>query len=263
MASKGPRVSVAQRDILIEFIEQHPYLARATTENQRLKPLSAGATTGQSSFMQRAGRRPARLQRERGGKVGGVDGRVLDVLSRTGAVVTDAPQFFEQSDERSPSRHHRPRHHPSQQRSHTSSLYHSSNPIIQPQPPSQPPSQPQPSSQPQPRQTPQPRAPQLPRRQLRDLEEVVQRTAEEYVRQGEAANARAQEEARFHQRLVELHRQYYEAQAASQQQLVEEVQQLRQVQQQRLEEDRLMRSLVERLLLHFMPAAAQGPPPPQ
>ncbi|KAH6946062.1 hypothetical protein HPB50_011362 [Hyalomma asiaticum] len=35
------------------------------------------------------------------------------------------------------------------------------------------------------------------------------------------------------------------------------------VQQQRLEEDRLMRSLVERLLLPLMPAAAQGPPPPQ
>ncbi|KAH6920630.1 hypothetical protein HPB50_028380 [Hyalomma asiaticum] len=172
-ANQRPRVSVAQRDILIEFIEQHPYLARATTSLSRrlsaarkkelwdevaavLNQRGPAVKTPErwrnhwSKLVHAARREAARSAAERtstgGGKVGGVDGRVLDVLSRTGAVVTDAPQFFEQSDE-------------------------------------------------------------LPRRQLRDLEEVVQRTAEEYVRQGEAANARAQEEARFHQQLVELHRQ--------------------------------------------------------
>ncbi|KAH6946590.1 hypothetical protein HPB50_014146 [Hyalomma asiaticum] len=240
MASKGPRVSVAQRDILIEFIEQHPYLARATTSLSRrlsaarkkelwdevaavLNQRGTAVKTPErwrnhwSKLVHAARREAARSAAERTSTGGG----------KPPAQPQPPPQA-----QTPPQPTAQPHLQPLPQL----------QPLLQPQPPSQPPSQPQPSSQPQPRQTPQPRAPQLPRRQLRDLEEVVQRTAEEYVRQGEAANARAQEEARFHQQLVELHRK---------------------VQQQRLEEDRLMRSLVERLLLHLMPAAAQGPPPPQ
>ncbi|KAH7936335.1 hypothetical protein HPB52_021541 [Rhipicephalus sanguineus] len=32
MWSKGPRVSTAQRDVLIHFLEQQPYLGRSCTE---------------------------------------------------------------------------------------------------------------------------------------------------------------------------------------------------------------------------------------
>lgn len=32
MSAKGPRVSTVQRDMLIQFLEQHPYLGRSCTE---------------------------------------------------------------------------------------------------------------------------------------------------------------------------------------------------------------------------------------
>ncbi|XP_037512245.1 uncharacterized protein LOC119389019 [Rhipicephalus sanguineus] len=213
-----------------------------------------------------------------GGRVGGVDGRVLDILERTGAVVTTPPEYYPVPDvetevevgtsraatSRGPSdvdlqpiplQPQVPQPGPSQPQPGPS----------QPQPgPSQPqpgPSQPQPGpSQPQPGPQPQPR-----RRQPRQLEEAVCRATAEYVRQGQCADARAVADRKFHHKMLEQNRRHHEAQMASQERLenqlcrlTEEVGRLRHVQQQRLDQERRANDCTQRLLQQLLEALAGG-----
>ncbi|KAH7985625.1 hypothetical protein HPB52_025513 [Rhipicephalus sanguineus] len=92
MSAKGPRVSKVQRDMLIQFLEQHPYLGRSCTE---VSPRMTAARKKQlwqeiATLLNQQG--PARHGWRR--RVGGVDGRVLDILERTGAVVTTPPEYY-------------------------------------------------------------------------------------------------------------------------------------------------------------------------
>ncbi|KAH7977552.1 hypothetical protein HPB49_002312 [Dermacentor silvarum] len=119
--AKGPRVSIKQTAILLQFIEQHPYLARASTE---LSPRMAAARSNElweelATILNKQGPAVKTVSRRRnhwaklghktkkeaaraasekratgGDKVHGIHGRVLDVLGRTAAVLVSAPQFF-------------------------------------------------------------------------------------------------------------------------------------------------------------------------
>ncbi|XP_054919610.1 uncharacterized protein [Dermacentor andersoni] len=126
MAAKGPRVSKEQAAILVQFIEQHPYLARASTEfsprmtaarkNELWEEVAAvlnaqGPAVKATSrwrnhwakMAHKAKKEAARAASEKratgGGKVGGVDGRVLDVLMRTGGVLVSPPEYFPDSED--------------------------------------------------------------------------------------------------------------------------------------------------------------------
>ncbi|KAH7967937.1 hypothetical protein HPB52_004208 [Rhipicephalus sanguineus] len=132
-----------------------------------------------------------------GGRVGGIDGRVLDVLQRTGAVVTTPPEYY---------------------------------PV-----------------------------PDVPRQ----LEEVVCRATDEYVRQGQCADARALADRKFHHKMLEQNRRHHEPQMASQERLenqlcrlTEDVGRLRHVQQQRLDQERRANECTQRLLQQLLEALA-------
>ncbi|XP_037504906.1 uncharacterized protein LOC119380256 [Rhipicephalus sanguineus] len=291
--------------MLIQFLEQHPYLGRSCTE---VSPRMTAARKKQlwqeiATLLNQQGpavkspqlwrnhwakmvcgarKELARSTSERnamgGGRVGGVDGRVLDILERTGAVVTTPPEYYPVPDvetevevgtsraatSRGPSdvdlqpiplQPQVPQPGPSQPQPGPS----------QPQPgPSQPqpgPSQPQPGpSQPQPGPQPQPR-----RRQPRQLEEAVCRATAEYVRQGQCADARAVADRKFHHKMLEQNRRHHEAQMASQERLenqlcrlTEEVGRLRHVQQQRLDQERRANDCTQRLLQQLLEALAGG-----
>ncbi|XP_065286670.1 uncharacterized protein [Dermacentor albipictus] len=157
-----------------------------------------------------------------------------------------------------------------------------------PQPTAQVP-QPTPQvAQPSPRvPQPTPREPRAPRRQPRqqELDGAVVTATAEYVRQGQLAEARAQEDARFRQQLLEQNRQHHEAHMQSLRQhheahmenlrhLREEVAGMREVQSQRLEVQRQRlevarrsRETNERLLQLLLAAlehgGGQAPPPSQ
>nr|XP_050042608.1 uncharacterized protein LOC126539825 [Dermacentor andersoni] len=136
-----------------------------------------------------------------------------------------------------------------------------------------------PPSQPTPQPTPrEPQAP--PRRQLRqqDLEGAVQMATAEYVRQGQSAEARAQEEARFRRQMLEQNQRHHEAHMdilrqqhavhmEGLQQLRKEVGSMRDVQQQRLAVERRSQETNQRLLQLLLTAPAHGggqvPPPSQ
>ncbi|KAH7983160.1 hypothetical protein HPB52_009696 [Rhipicephalus sanguineus] len=233
MSAKGPRVSKVQRDMLIQFLEQHPYLGRSCTE---VSPRMTAARKKQlwqeiATLLNQQGpavkspqlwrnhwakmvcgarKELARSTSERnatgGGRVGGVDGRVLDILERTGAVVTTPPEYYPVPD------------------------------------------------------VPQPR-----RRQPRQLEEAVCRATAEYVRQGQCADARAVADRKFHHKMLEQNRRHHEAQMASQERLenqlcrlTEEVGRLRHVQQQRLDQERRANDCTQRLLQQLLEALAGG-----
>ncbi|KAH6941457.1 hypothetical protein HPB50_018215 [Hyalomma asiaticum] len=151
MATKGPRVSMTQRDILIQFIEQHPYLARAMTSlslrlsaarkkelwdevagvlNQRGPAVKTSECWRNHwlKLVHAACREAARSATERtsagGGKVGGVDGRILDVCRRPAPWSRTPPNFLRipTSHQRSPSHHHSRCQSPSRGRHHSLEL---------------------------------------------------------------------------------------------------------------------------------------------
>nr|XP_054926405.1 proteoglycan 4-like [Dermacentor andersoni] len=119
-----------------------------------------------------------------------------------------------------------------------------------------------------------PREPRAPRRQPRqqELDGAVVTATAEYVRQSQLAEARAQEDARFRQQLLEQSRQHHEAHMQSLRHLGEEVAGMREVQSQRLEVQRQRLEVARRssetneLLLQLLLAAlghggSQAPPP--
>ncbi|KAH7968287.1 hypothetical protein HPB52_007605 [Rhipicephalus sanguineus] len=233
MSVKGPRVLKFQRDMLIDFLEQHPYLGRSCTEASprmtaaRKKQLWQEITT---LLNHTTG----------GGRVGVVDGRVLDILERAGAVVTAPPEYYPVPD-----------------------VVVQPVPLQPPQPqfvrlpsteqrPQPGPSQRQPGPQPQPR-----------RRHPRQLEEAVCRATEVYVRQSQRADARALADRKFHQKVLEQNQRHHEAQMASQEWLenhlgclTEEVGRLRHVQQQRLDQQRRAHECTQRQLQQLLGALA-------
>nr|XP_054931768.1 hepatoma-derived growth factor-related protein 2-like [Dermacentor andersoni] len=146
----------------------------------------------------------------------------------------------------------------------------------------QPPTLQQPPSQPTPQPTPrEPQAPPPPpRRQSRqqDLEGAVQMATAEYVPQGQLAEARRQEEARFRRQMLEQNQRHHEAHMKvlrqqhtghmeGLQQLREEVGNMRDVQQQRLAVERRSQETNQRPLQLLLAALAHSgglvPPPSQ
>ncbi|KAH7932710.1 hypothetical protein HPB49_017967 [Dermacentor silvarum] len=110
-APPGPRVSAAQTTLLVEFMEQHPYLARGATSlspsmsaahkkalwnelTAALNALGPAVKTARrwrqywARIVHDLKKLAAQVGSERrktgGGRLGGLEGRVLDVLSRTG-----------------------------------------------------------------------------------------------------------------------------------------------------------------------------------
>ncbi|XP_075547473.1 uncharacterized protein LOC142581913 [Dermacentor variabilis] len=223
-----------------------------------------------------------------GGKVGGVDGRVLDVLMRTGGVLVSPPEYFADSEDDisseeaagpSGSRRHPP--------ATTAFVVSGPAAVAGPSGLTQPPATPQvlrPTTQvPQPTpQVPQPtpREPRAPRRQPRqqELDGAVVTATAAYVRQSQLEEARVQEDTRFRQQLLEQNRQHHEAHMQSLRQhheahmeslrhLGEEVAGMREVQRQRLEVARRSHETNERLLQLLLAAlghgGSQAPPPSQ
>ncbi|KAH7956000.1 hypothetical protein HPB52_005491 [Rhipicephalus sanguineus] len=99
----------------------------------------------------------------------------------------------------------------------------------------------------------------------RQLEEAVCRATDEYVRQGQCADARALADRKFHHKMLEQNRCRHEAQMASQERLenqlcrlTEEVGRLRHVQQQRLDQKRRANECTQRLLQQLLEALAGG-----
>ncbi|XP_054926020.1 uncharacterized protein [Dermacentor andersoni] len=251
MAAKGPRVSKQQAAILVQFIEQHPYLARASTEfsprmtaarkNELWEEVAAVLnaqgpavkTTSRwrnhwAKMAHKAKKEAARAASEKratgGGKVGGVDGRVLDVLMRTGGVLVSPPEYFADSEDDASSEEAAG---PSGSRRHppATTAFVVSGPaaVAGPSGLTQPPATPQvlrpttqvPQPTPQvPQPTPQvpqptPREPRAPRRQPRqqELDGAVVTATAAYVRQSQLEEARVQEDTRFRQQLLEQNRQ--------------------------------------------------------
>ncbi|XP_070384748.1 uncharacterized protein [Dermacentor albipictus] len=109
---------------------------------------------------------------------------------------------------------------------------------------------------------PAPREPQAPRRQPRQQERegaVVTATAK-YVRQGQLVEARAQEEARFRQQMLEQNQQlcHHEAHMQSLRHLREAVAGMREVQPLHLEVARRSHEINERLLQLLLAALGHG-----
>ncbi|XP_065286512.2 uncharacterized protein [Dermacentor albipictus] len=142
-----------------------------------------------------------------GGKVGGVDGRVLDILGRTGGLLVSPPQYFADSEDASSEDAAGPsRSEPATATFVVSGPAAVAGPSgLTQQPPTlqQPPFQPTPQATPRESQAP-------PHRQSKqqDLEGAVHMATAEYVRQGQSAEARAQEEARFRRQMLEQNQRY-------------------------------------------------------
>ncbi|KAL1476747.1 hypothetical protein MTO96_036269 [Rhipicephalus appendiculatus] len=167
-----------------------------------------------------------------GGKVGGVHGRVLDILESTGTVVAAAPECYPIPDET----------HQCNQCATSRNRHHSPD-LPQPQPG---PLQPKP-------------------RQRQPLDEAVSRAVAEYERQSQSADRRALADWKFHRKLLEQNRCHHEAQIASQGRLenqlgrlTEEVGRLCLVQQQRLDQERRAQKSTQRLLQQLPEALASG-----
>ncbi|XP_070379249.1 myb-related transcription factor, partner of profilin-like [Dermacentor albipictus] len=203
-AAKGPRVSQEQTDILVQFIEQHPYLARASTEfsprmtaarKNELWEAVAAVLNGQgpavkstsrwrnhwAKMAHKAKKEAARAASEKRATGGGKDASSEDAAgpSRSAPATT---------------------------------TFVVSGPAAVAGPSGltqQPPTLQQPPFQPTPQPTPrEPQAPPHRQSKQQDLEGAVHMATAEYVRQGQSAEARAQEEARFRRQMLEQNQRY-------------------------------------------------------
>ncbi|KAL1441341.1 hypothetical protein MTO96_008614 [Rhipicephalus appendiculatus] len=223
--------------MLIQFLEQHPYLGRASTEvsprmtSARKKQLW-DEIAAQLNEQGPAIKSPPLWRSHRatgGGKVGGIHGG--------GAVVAAAPRVLPH-----------PRRVPSQPQA-----------TAQPGPSQPGPSQLGPSqpglSQPQPRRG-------------QPLEDAVSRAVAAYERQSQSADRRALADQKFQRKLLEQTRHNHEAQIASLGRLenqfgrlTEQVGRLRLVQQQRLDQERRAQESTQRLLQQLLEALASSAAP--
>ncbi|XP_049517186.1 uncharacterized protein LOC119441815 [Dermacentor silvarum] len=186
-----------------------------------------------------------------GGRLGGLEGRVLDVLSRTGAGYAPVDFFPDDAEQASSSEEE-------------AAAAHVPLPTAPPQVSVGTEPGTSGTARPPPRQQPQ-RPPRLqplrPPRQQQLLEDAACRAAEECARQRQLAEAANVEAVAFHQMLLEQHRQHH-------QQLVEEQRASRVVQQQLVVETRGLReatALVAATLRQLVAALARGlrePPQP-
>ncbi|KAH7948810.1 hypothetical protein HPB49_002510 [Dermacentor silvarum] len=172
---KGPRVSAAQTTLLVEFMEQHPYLALGATSfspsvsaahkkalwnelTAALNALGPAVKTARrwrqywARIVHEMKKLAALVGSEKrktgGGRLGGLEGRVMDVLSRTGPGYAAVDFFAEQ--------------------------------------------------------------PRRPRRQQQPLEDAACRAASEYARQGQLAEAANVEAVTLHQMLLDQNRQHHQ-----------------------------------------------------
>ncbi|KAH7959581.1 hypothetical protein HPB49_012143 [Dermacentor silvarum] len=248
-APPGPRVSAAQTTLLVEFVEQDPYLARGATS---LSPRPAVKTARRwrqywarivHDMKKLAAHVGSEKRKTGGGRLGGLERRVMDVLSRTGPGYAPVDFFADDAEQASSSEEE-------------AAAAHVPLPTAPPQVSVG--TEPGTSGTARPPTRQQPRRPP---RQQQPLEDAACRAAEEYARQGQLAEAANVEAVAFHQTLLEQNRQHH-------QQLVEELRASRVVQQQLVVETRGLReatALVAATLRQLVAALARGlrePPQP-
>ncbi|KAH7959379.1 hypothetical protein HPB49_010637 [Dermacentor silvarum] len=295
---KGPRVSAAQTTPLVEFMEQHPYLARGATS---LSPNMSAAhkkalwneLTAALNVLGPAVKTARRWrQKTGGGRLGGLEGRVMDALSRTGPgyapvdfYADDAEQASSSEEEAAATRVPLPTAPPQvcvgtePGASGTAQLFTTSVDSKRYLPYRRPTGAAPPAASQgariqagtdehsamtsqgvTPGQKRQLRQPRRPPRQQQPLEDAACRAAAEYARQGQLAEAANVEAVTFHQMLLEQNRQHH--------QLVEELRASRVVQQQLAVETRGLReatALIAATLRQLLAALAHGlrePPQP-
>ncbi|KAH7933061.1 hypothetical protein HPB49_007654 [Dermacentor silvarum] len=243
---KGPRVSAAQTTLLVELMEQHPYLARGATSlspsmsaahkkalwNELTAALNALGPAVKTARRWRqywarivhmtklAAQVGSEKRKTGGGRLGGLEGRQASSSEEEAAAahvpLPTAPSQVSVGTEPGTSGTARP------------------------------------STRQQPRRPP---------RQHQPLEDAACRAAEECARQGQLAEAANVEAVAFHQMLLEQHRQHH-------QQLVEEMRASRVVQQQLAVETRGLReatALIATTLRQLVAALARSlhePPQP-
>ncbi|KAH7959846.1 hypothetical protein HPB49_014300 [Dermacentor silvarum] len=233
-APPGPRVSAAQTTLLLEFMEQHPYLARGATSlspsmsaahkkalwnelTAALNALGPAVNTARRwrqywarivhDLKKLAAQVGSEKRKTGGGRLGELEGRVMDVLSRTGPGYAPVDFFADDAEQASSNEEE-------------SAAAHVPLPTAPPQVSVG--TEPGTSGTARP---PTRQQPQRPPRQQQPLEDAAFRAAEECARQRQLAEAANVEAVAFHQMLLEQNRQ--RASRLVQQQLVMETRGLR------------------------------------